>query len=114
MEKLDIAVVPLFETIADLRNAPAILLSVLDVPLARRSLKTRGQVIEVMLGYSDSGKDGGFLCSTWELDRAQRKISAALATQGFTRHSFTAAEALSVAAAPQPVAPSPHSPMAPS
>ncbi|WP_136659507.1 phosphoenolpyruvate carboxylase [Nitratireductor sp. XY-223] len=82
-ETLDLAVVPLFETIDDLRNAPSILLTLLDVPLARRSLKTRGQTIEVMLGYSDSGKDGGFFCSTWELDRAQRKIASALKTQGF-------------------------------
>lgn len=82
-ETLDISVVPLFETIADLRNAPAILLDVLAVPLARRSLKTDGNEIEVMLGYSDSGKDGGYFCSTWELERAQRRIVTALASQGF-------------------------------
>ncbi|NVO58526.1 phosphoenolpyruvate carboxylase [Rhodobacteraceae bacterium B1Z28] len=87
-EKLDISVVPLFETIADLRNAPSILLDVLNVPLARRSLKTGGNVIEVMLGYSDSGKDGGYFCSTWELDRAQRRIVSALASQGFRAAFF--------------------------
>ncbi|MGR3679377.1 MAG: phosphoenolpyruvate carboxylase [Paracoccaceae bacterium] len=87
-ETLDISVVPLFETIADLRNAPSILLSVLDVPLARRSLKKGGTLIEVMLGYSDSGKDGGFFCSTWELDRAQRRIVNALASQGFRAAFF--------------------------
>ena len=87
-ETLDISVVPLFETIADLRNAPSILLDVLNVPLARRSLKTGGNVIEVMLGYSDSGKDGGYFCSTWELERAQRRIVAALATQGFRAAFF--------------------------
>ncbi|WP_170379927.1 phosphoenolpyruvate carboxylase [Ruegeria atlantica] len=87
-ETLDLSVVPLFETIADLRNAPAILLDVLDVPLSRRSLKTEGNVIEVMLGYSDSGKDGGYFCSTWELERAQRKIVTALASQGFKATFF--------------------------
>ncbi|WP_299989881.1 phosphoenolpyruvate carboxylase [uncultured Ruegeria sp.] len=87
-ETLDIWVVPLFETIADLRNAPAILLDVLGVPLARRSLKTDGNVIEVMLGYSDSGKDGGYFCSTWELERAQRRIVSALASQGFKATFF--------------------------
>ncbi|WP_120634909.1 phosphoenolpyruvate carboxylase [Ruegeria sp. EL01] len=87
-ETLDITVVPLFETIADLRNAPSILLDVLNVPLARRSLKTGGNVIEVMLGYSDSGKDGGYFCSTWELERAQRRIVAALASQGFRAAFF--------------------------
>ncbi|WP_209508183.1 phosphoenolpyruvate carboxylase [Ruegeria sp. HKCCSP335] len=87
-ETLDLSVVPLFETIADLRNAPSILLDVLAVPLARRSLKTDGRVIEVMLGYSDSGKDGGYFCSTWELERAQRRIVAALASQGFKATFF--------------------------
>lgn len=87
-ETLDISVVPLFETIADLRNAPAILLDVLDVPLARRSLKPDGKVIEVMLGYSDSGKDGGYFCSTWELERAQRRVVSALASQGFKATFF--------------------------
>ncbi|WP_233494840.1 phosphoenolpyruvate carboxylase, partial [Ruegeria sp. A3M17] len=87
-ETLDISVVPLFETIGDLRNASAILLDVLDVPLARRSLKSGGNVIEVMLGYSDSGKDGGYFCSTWELDRAQRRIVTALASQGFRAAFF--------------------------
>ncbi|WP_170419247.1 phosphoenolpyruvate carboxylase [Ruegeria atlantica] len=87
-EKLDISVVPLFETIADLRNAPAILLNVLGVPLARRSLKTDSNVIEVMLGYSDSGKDGGYFCSTWELERAQRRIVSALTSQGFQAAFF--------------------------
>lgn len=87
-ETLDFSVVPLFETIADLRNAPAILLAVLQVSLARRSLKTKGNVIEVMLGYSDSGKDGGYFCSTWELERAQRRIMTALASQGFKPRFF--------------------------
>ncbi len=87
-ETLDIRVVPLFETITDLRNAPAILLDVLEVPLARRSLKTGDKVIEVMLGYSDSGKDGGYFCSTWELDRAQQRIVSALASQDFRAAFF--------------------------
>ena len=82
-ETLDLAVVPLFETIDDLRKAPAILDTLLDVPLARRSLKTRGRTVEVMLGYSDSSKDGGFLCAAWELDRAQRKIVSTLEARGF-------------------------------
>ncbi|MEF9606344.1 phosphoenolpyruvate carboxylase, partial [Paracoccus sp. PXZ] len=82
-ETLDLRVVPLFETIADLRAAPAILSELLQVPLARRSLKARGgNRLEVMLGYSDSNKDGGFVSSTWELERAQRSISRALAGHG--------------------------------
>ena len=82
-ETIDITVVPLFETIDDLRAAPDILTSLLKVPLARRSLKVGGQKIEIMLGYSDSNKDGGFLCSIWELDQAQRKIMRALQSEDF-------------------------------
>jgi phosphoenolpyruvate carboxylase len=72
-------VVPLVETIGDLRAAPGILNSLLDVPFARRSLKSSDNRIEVMLGYSDSNKDGGFLCSTWELEKAPRLITRTLA-----------------------------------
>lgn len=77
-ERLDLRVVPLFETIADLRAAPQILNELLRVPLARRSLGDEGRV-EIMLGYSDSNKDGGFVCSTWELEKAQRSITRVLA-----------------------------------
>ncbi len=82
-ETIELQVVPLFETIDDLRAAPAILKSLLAVPIARRSLKSFGDRIEIMLGYSDSNKDGGFLCSVWELEKAQRKIFNTLAELGF-------------------------------
>ncbi|KIC29208.1 phosphoenolpyruvate carboxylase [Leisingera sp. ANG-S5] len=78
-EKAALKVVPLFETIGDLRAAPGILDGLLEVPFARRSLKSGDNRIEVMLGYSDSNKDGGFLCSTWELEKAQRLITRTLA-----------------------------------
>lgn len=81
-ERLSLKVVPLFETIEDLRAAPAILRAVLSIPLAARSMKDRGGRLEIMLGYSDSNKDGGFLCSSWTLDRAQRAITRAIAGQG--------------------------------
>ncbi|MGB5557558.1 MAG: phosphoenolpyruvate carboxylase [Paracoccaceae bacterium] len=87
-EGIDLAVVPLFETIDDLRNAPAILSALLDVPFARRSLKSHEMRLEVMLGYSDSNKDGGFVCSTWELEKAQRKISQTLRGLGFQAAFF--------------------------
>lgn len=78
-ERLDLRVVPLFETIEDLRAAPQILNELMKVPLARRSLDDGSHRIEIMLGYSDSNKDGGFLCSSWELEKAQRNIKQALA-----------------------------------
>lgn len=85
---LPITVVPLFETIADLRAAPDILASYLATAPARAGSRDRKGRVEVMLGYSDSNKDGGFLCSIWELDQAQRRISARLAGLGLTAQFF--------------------------
>lgn len=82
-EALDLHVVPLFETIEDLRNAPGILKELLQVPVARRSLGAKQKEIEIMLGYSDSNKDGGFIAACWELEKAQRRIKSALNAEGF-------------------------------
>jgi phosphoenolpyruvate carboxylase len=75
-------VVPLFETISDLEASPAILEAFLAEPWTRRSLalqaELRGErepVQEVMIGYSDSNKDGGILASLWGLYRAQRALA---------------------------------------
>lgn len=76
-------IVPLFETIADLRAAPNIMREALSVPLIRRSTHWQGGVQEVMIGYSDSNKDGGFVASNWELAKAQSsltKVGAELGT----------------------------------
>jgi phosphoenolpyruvate carboxylase len=70
-----IPIVPLFETIADLRAAPAIMREALAVPLIRRSTHWQGNVQEVMIGYSDSNKDGGFVASNWELAKAQSSLA---------------------------------------
>ncbi|MGV1015076.1 MAG: phosphoenolpyruvate carboxylase, partial [Methyloceanibacter sp.] len=68
-------IVPLFETIADLRAAPAIMREALAVPLIRRATHWQGGVQEVMIGYSDSNKDGGFVASNWELTKAQSALT---------------------------------------
>jgi phosphoenolpyruvate carboxylase len=68
-------IVPLFETIDDLRAAPRIMRELLNVPLVRRSASWQGGVQEVMIGYSDSNKDGGFFASNWELFKAQSKLT---------------------------------------
>ena len=81
-EKLSLKVVPLFETIEDLDKAPDILRQVYDFPIAARSLKDADGFMEIMLGYSDSNKDGGFLCSSWTLDKAQRAIARSLSENG--------------------------------
>jgi phosphoenolpyruvate carboxylase len=69
---LDIA--PLFETVDDLRNAPNTLRALLDDPVYRTHLRAREDCQWVMLGYSDSGKDGGTLASRWGLQRAQVEL----------------------------------------
>ncbi|MBZ9986002.1 phosphoenolpyruvate carboxylase [Mesorhizobium sp. BH1-1-5] len=80
-------IVPLFETIADLQAAPAILNGLLGVSLVRRTVRDFGACQEIMLGYSDSNKDGGFLASNWELAKAQKRL-AAIGRKHNTRISF--------------------------
>jgi phosphoenolpyruvate carboxylase len=78
-----IPVVPLLETIDDLANGPAILEAFLSHPFTQRSLKYQFQQEaqrtkisqQVMIGYSDSNKDGGLLCSQWNLHKAQLNLS---------------------------------------
>jgi phosphoenolpyruvate carboxylase len=69
---IDIA--PLFETIDDLLQAPQTLTALLAVPVYRSLVAARGDWQEVMIGYSDSNKDGGYLTSTWSLYRAQLEL----------------------------------------
>ncbi len=71
VERCSLPVVPLFETIDDLRRAPSVLRDLLAVPLVQRTVHSRGAVQEVMIGYSDSNKDGGYLAANWELYKAQ-------------------------------------------
>lgn len=66
-----VGVVPLFETIDDLQRGSSILEAVLDIPLYRALVHARGEQQEVMLGYSDSNKDGGYLAANWALYRAE-------------------------------------------
>ena len=66
-----VGVVPLFETIDDLQRGSTILEAVLDIPLYRDLVHARGEQQEVMLGYSDSNKDGGYLAANWALYRAE-------------------------------------------
>ncbi|MCA0269080.1 MAG: phosphoenolpyruvate carboxylase [Bacteroidetes bacterium] len=74
--------VPLFETVADLHAAPAILDALFAHPAYAAHLKTRGQRQQIMIGYSDSNKDGGYLTAGWELHLAQRSLAAACARHG--------------------------------
>jgi phosphoenolpyruvate carboxylase len=73
-ETCRIRVVPLFETIEDLRAGPAIMETLLANTVVRQSVNANGGVQEIMLGYSDSNKDGGFFCASFELFEAQRRL----------------------------------------
>lgn len=74
-ESSTLPIVPLFETIEDLHRAPAIMRELLGVPVVRRSVRALGGTQEVMIGYSDSNKDGGYLSSNWELFKAQARLT---------------------------------------
>jgi len=78
----DIDLVPLFETIDDLRGAPATLRALLGDPEYRRNVELRGDRQIVMVGYSDSNKDGGYLAANRELFLAQERIADACRLHG--------------------------------
>ncbi len=67
--------VPLFETIDDLRAAPDVMAALFENPVYRRYLGRRGMRQQIMLGYSDSNKDGGYFASNWNLYNAQRDLA---------------------------------------
>ena len=69
-----ISVVPLFEEIEDLRRSHEVMDSFLSIPEIKSLVEASGGVVEVMLGYSDSNKDGGITTSQWELYKAQREL----------------------------------------
>jgi phosphoenolpyruvate carboxylase len=79
--QLDVDIVPLFETIGDLQICGDAMDKVFAYPEYRRLVTSRGNVQEVMLGYSDSNKDGGYLTSSWELYKAELAL-----IETFRRH----------------------------
>ncbi|MBS7538289.1 phosphoenolpyruvate carboxylase [Ancylobacter lacus] len=74
-------IVPLFETIEDLRNSARVMEQMFRLPEYRKLVDSRGGMQEVMLGYSDSNKDGGFVTSGWELYKAEIEL-----VEVFKRH----------------------------
>jgi phosphoenolpyruvate carboxylase len=70
----DVMVIPLFETIPDLQQAAGIMAEWMALPIVKSVIERQGRLQEVMLGYSDSNKDGGPLTSTWELYQSELKL----------------------------------------
>ena len=79
---------PLFETLADLREAPGTMATLYDTPVYRDSLRDHGDRQLIMLGYSDSGKDSGFVASQWGLHVAQERLAAQAADAGLELELF--------------------------
>ncbi|VVE89135.1 phosphoenolpyruvate carboxylase [Pandoraea bronchicola] len=86
--KVGAMVIPLFETIADLRNAPVIMRELFDIPGMSDVVTQQGGEQEVMLGYSDSNKDGGFLTSNWELYKAELALVRLFEEKGIRLRLF--------------------------
>jgi phosphoenolpyruvate carboxylase len=114
VERCTLRIVPLFETIADLQRAPAILRELLAVPLVRRTLRAFGRTQEVMLGYSARTRTAASSPPTGRCSRRRSSSHALAASSTSPSPISTAAAARSAAAAPPPAAPSRRSRPAPS
>ncbi len=77
-----IDLVPLFETIDDLKHAPQIMTALFENPIYHAHLEARGMNQQIMLGYSDSNKDGGYFASNWNLYEAQHTLATVCAQHG--------------------------------
>ena len=75
-EKARVQIVPLFETIEDLDHSEETMRSYLSLPIAKCWIASKNNYQEIMLGYSDSNKDGGYLSSCWTLFKAQQQLTA--------------------------------------
>lgn len=83
-----VGISPLFETIDDLHNGAAVVQAMLDLPLYRAFVAARGGCQEVMLGYSDSNKDGGYLAASWAVYRAELALVEAARKTGIRLRLF--------------------------
>ena len=108
----DLIVVPLFETIEDLRNADPIMREFYALPGIQAMVQRSGAEQDIMLGYSDSNKDGGIFTSNWELYRAEIALVALF--DEINQHHHAAASSTISAAATQSTAGPPQGGLAPS
>ncbi len=87
-DQLDLDIVPLFETIEDLANAPIIMDVLYGIPEYREHLKKRGNKQTIMLGFSDGTKDGGYLRANWSIFRAKENLTMLSREHGLTAVFF--------------------------
>jgi phosphoenolpyruvate carboxylase len=80
--RADLPIVPLFETREDLRHAPNVLRAMFQHPRYRAWLRAHGDEQTIMLGYSDSNKDCGYITANWELYKAQETVAAVCSEHG--------------------------------
>jgi phosphoenolpyruvate carboxylase len=83
-----LSIVPLFETIGDLRRSPAMLEALFSKEIIKKSLALRQGLQQVMVGYSDSNKDGGTITSQWEIYKAQSGMTDVADRHGITLKFF--------------------------
>ena len=81
-------IVPLFETIEDLRQSAAVMGTYFNAPLARAMIAAQGDLQEVMIGYSDSNKDGGYVTSNWEIYSGIARLVALGKARGIRMRFF--------------------------
>jgi phosphoenolpyruvate carboxylase len=87
-DELTLDIVPLFETIEDLANAPIVMEALYKIPAYRDHLKQRGGKQTIMLGFSDGTKDGGYLRANWSIYRAKENLTRITREEGFTAVFF--------------------------
>jgi phosphoenolpyruvate carboxylase len=87
-DELPIDIGPLFETITDLKNAPAIMEELYTNPTYSKHLKKRGNKQTIMLGFSDGTKDGGYLMANWGIFKAKEQLTAMSRKYGVTAIFF--------------------------
>jgi phosphoenolpyruvate carboxylase len=87
-DALALDIVPLFETIEDLANAPGVMRALYQIPAYQEHLKQRGNKQTIMLGFSDGTKDGGYLRANWSIFRAKENLTQLSREFGFTAIFF--------------------------
>ena len=84
----DLMIVPLFETIEDLKNSSRVMSELYEDSVYKKHLQLLGRHQEIMLGYSDSNKDGGFVTSNWHLYQAQKELTEVSKSHGVKQTLF--------------------------